>query len=168
MTLEEKILLATACISLLAVFITYLSVRKMSKQVEIQKNQWEYSQKPIFRIIDHVDTESYRMSILIIENSNNIFHIIESITFTTPDVQLSDGTQGYIKTTSSITRIEEKSEGLSVSLTPKVNTFIEGVIQIKGVDILGNNFTCNSPVIKFNQLKTVNPRDFKKIYFKFV
>lgn len=164
MTLEEKILIGTACISLLAVFVTYLSVMKMSKQVEIQKNQWEYSQKPIFRIIDHFDSQSHRMSILIIENSNHIFHIIESVTFTTPDVQLGDGKQGFIKNITT----EEKSEGLSVSLTPNVNTLVEGVIQIKGLDILGNNFTCNSPAIKFNQLKIDNPRDFEKIYFKFV
>lgn len=165
MTLDQLILLITACISLLAVFVTFLSVIKMGKQVEIQKNQWEYSQKPIFRVIK---TQKFRdQTILIIENSNSIFHIIESVTFTTSDV-ISNYSQGSIGTTSSKDGNEVIAEGWTITLTPLVNTFIEGIVQIRGKDILGNSFICNSKPIKFENRSIINSYDFYKVYFKFM
>jgi len=165
MTLDQIILLITAGISLLAVFVTYLSVRKMGKQVEIQKSQWEYSQKPIFKIIK---SQQYHVGrAFIIENSNNIYHIIESITFSLPvDVEVYDIRKGFLQNKSEKDDSISEYHGLIVILKSKTDSFVEGVLQIRGKDVLGNSFVCNSPSIKFENKKVINSQDYFEIYFK--
>lgn len=158
----------TASISLVGVFISYVSVRKIGKQVEIQKKQWEYSQKPIFKIIKLHNFNG--KCIFIVENSNSVFHVIDSITFTTPDVLISGGSHGRIETSSTkggIKEIKDISKGLSITLTPQIDTFIDGIIQMTGKDIIGNTFICNSQSIKFNNLKLINESELNMSYLNY-
>lgn len=156
----------TAGISLTGVILSYLSVRKMGKQIAIQKNQWEYSQKPIFRIIKSHNFKREQNWVFIVENTNNVFYRIDSVTFSIQDVKVSDFSQGSLKISSAKER--EEYSGLSFTLTPQVNTFINGTIQIRGRDLLGNQFICNSPSIKFNQGDIVDHFDFYKVFFEFI
>jgi len=169
MTLDQIILLITAGISLLAVFVTYLSVRKMGKQVDIQKSQWEYSQKPIFRIIKFQNFSG--KWVFIIENSNSVFHEVERVTFTTSDVLISGDKQGRMETAKTRNGVRETGDvfqGLSVTLIPQIDTFTQGIIQIRGKDLLGNTFICNSQPIKFNNRKIINEHDFNRAYFNYL
>jgi len=107
------------------------------------------------------------VSILIIENSNSVFHFIDSVTFTASDVSISYS-QGSMGIKSSSDGNEIILEGWAINLTPQQNTFIEGIIQIRGKDILGNSFICNSKPIKFNNRSIVNSSDFFKVYFNYM
>jgi len=166
-TTDQIILMLTAGISLTGVIFSFLSVRKMGKQIDIQKNQWEYSQKPIFRIIKTHNFRQEEKWVFIVENSNDVFYKLDSVTYSSTDVLVSGYSQGTLKL-KSVKDGDEEYHGLSFSLQPQVNTYVVGVLQIRGKDLLGNSFICNSPPIKFKYGEIVDVYDYYKVFFDYV
>ena len=163
---DQIILMVTAGISLTGVILSFLSVRKMGKQIDIQKKQWEYSQKPIFRIIKTTKLNQADKWVIIVENSNNVFYKVDSVTYSSSDILLGNFSQGTLKIKSKDD--SEEYHGLTFTLQSQVNTYVQGVIQIRGKDLLGNTFICNSPPLTFKHGDIVEEYDYYKVFFDFV
>lgn len=163
----EWILIITALIALVGVFMSYLSVKNMARQVDLQKQQWEFSHKPIFRI-DRSPLNKNGYLILINEKEN--FFIIESVSFTNTDIDVSYG--GLMGTQPSSTLGEEKTyDDYKIVVPLKIDYkgfrgYTEGIIQITGIDFLGNQFICNSPQLKFENMRPKNDMQITHSYFK--
>ncbi|MFJ7933691.1 hypothetical protein [Sporosarcina sp. NPDC096371] len=166
MSASEWILVITALIALSGVFVSYQSVKNMAGQVDLQKQQWEFSHKPVFRI-DKLPTNNDH---LILVNEKENFFIIESVSFTNRDIEISyNGLMGMqpIKT-----RGDEKTYGDYKIIVPiKIDYkgfrgYTEGIIQITGIDFLGNQFKCNSPQLKFENMRPKNDMYLTHSYFR--
>lgn len=166
MSASEWILVITAFIAFSGVLVSYLSVKNMARQVDLQKQQWEFSHKPVFRI-DKLPTNT---ELLILVNEKENFFIIESVSFTNRDIEVSyDGLMGMQP---KVTRATETIYGDYKIIVPiridykGFRGYTEGIIQITGIDFLGNQFTCNSPQLKFENMRPKNDMQITHSYFK--
>lgn len=164
MSASEWILVITALIALSGVLISYQSVKNMARQVDLQKLQWEFSHKPVFRI------DRLNKDLLVLVNEKENFFIIESVSFTNEDIEVSYN--GLMGMQPSVTRATETIYGDHKIIVPiKIDYkgfrgYTEGMVQIAGIDFLGNQFKCNSPQLKFENMRPKNNMYITYSYFK--
>lgn len=171
----ERILSASDYIQLLIAIIAgvgaifaFLNIRMSNKQINLQQKQWEHSHVPIFRI-SYLSSKGQDSVVFVIENPNNIFHQIEQITFSSPEVKIESSFNGFIsKKTQSKGEITNEREyhGLMVKLIPLNDLYYNGILQLRGYDALGNEFKANSNELIFKNRKLENHLEVSRTYFK--
>lgn len=168
MSIDQKIILASTLISLTGVIFSYLSVRRMGKQIDIQKRQWEYSCTPIFRI-SYITEFNQKSICFVIENSNNVYHQVEEITFPSDTLTIKDYFYGNVTSSEkSGGQIIDKKEyhGLLVTMEIKDSIEVRGRLRINGVDMLGNKFKVETKELVFKNYKLDNHLEISKTYLK--
>jgi hypothetical protein len=157
LNIEYIVLIASASISLIGVIISLFSVLKIGKQVNIQKKQWEHSHVPVFKFLYQTDFDgSYAF---VVENPNNVYHRINKINFTNSEVSVKDfwyGSVGSKETLNNEVISEKEYKGLIIVLSPNNKECHKGLLQISGVDGLGNTFRVTSKEMIFKEHKIHN------------
>ncbi|MFP3322082.1 hypothetical protein R0K05_03205 [Planococcus sp. SIMBA_160] len=159
MTPSDKIQLAIAIVAGLAAILTAINIWYTNKQVTLQKKQWEHSQTPIF-FVNYIENMRSKAVVLILKNTNNVYHHVTEATFSSQDVIVEELSNGYL------TGADEQIDGTYIRIIAKDNSFIEGHIQIRGTDILGNEFKAISLPIQLKDKMLENTFKIRKTYFK--
>ncbi|WP_404333658.1 hypothetical protein [Planococcus rifietoensis] len=144
----DYIQLSIAVVAVIAAVIATVNTSLIKKQINLQKNQWEFSQVPIFRI-SFTKGNFNNATCIVVENSNSVYHHIKRITLSSEDLIVEKYWNNFV-----VTIIEgepREFHGLIVLIKPKTNLFCEGTLQISGVDALGNDFKANSIPLKFDK-----------------
>ncbi|WP_060210329.1 hypothetical protein [Sporosarcina koreensis] len=167
MSISDVIQFVLAVIAAVGAIFAFLNIRTSNRQIELQQSQWEHKHQPVFKII--YTTQREKSKVLVIENTNKVFHRIEDVSFTSSDVNVESQFNGMI--TNKKTRnneVIEKHEysGLIVTLTPIKDDFQSGFLQIRGFDALGNQFISNTVDLKFKNKELVNHIDIPMTYLK--
>ncbi|WP_338652685.1 hypothetical protein V6B14_12805 [Sporosarcina psychrophila] len=167
MSASDYIQLLIAIIAGVGAIFAFLNIRMSNKQINLQQKQWEHSHVPIFKI-SYLSSKQDSV-VFVIENSNNIFHQIEQITFSSPEVKIELSINGFItKKTHSKGEITNEREyhGLIVKLIPLNDLYYNGILRLRGYDALGNEFKANSKELIFKNRKLENHLEVSKTYFK--
>ncbi|PIC66751.1 hypothetical protein CSV71_08025 [Sporosarcina sp. P21c] len=164
MTKDEWIQVSIAFIAIASVFVALANTIIMKRQLKHQHEQWEYSVKPVFRIIKIYHLNHLYEWTIFFENTNDVYHKIDKVSFSSSDVVISDSADfGWIK---HISKDEiETYKDTVVILRPKTDDFIVGTIKIEGVDLIGNRFEIFSPDVKFKNKYIENKISLDHKYF---
>lgn len=162
MTGSDYIQLSIAVVAGIAAILTAINIFFTNRQVNLQKEHWEFSHVPIFQI-SYISIAGNNSTIFVVENTNKVYHEISGVTFTMEDVhveQVFDGT---------INKGEGKeiiAKGLIIDLKSLTDKYCEGYIQLRGKDALGNDYIVNSQEIKFNKGRIQNDMILSRTYLR--
>ncbi|ALS76895.1 hypothetical protein AUC31_17455 [Planococcus rifietoensis] len=145
---SDYIQLAIAVVAVVAAVIATVNTTLIKKQINLQKDQWEFSQIPIFKI-SYTKGISNSASWLVIENSNSVFHQIDQIIISSDDLVIEKYWNNFVHVV--IEGEPREFHGLLIMIRPVNKLFCEAVLQIRGKDSLGNEFVANTIPLKFNQ-----------------
>ncbi|GAB3801575.1 hypothetical protein [Virgibacillus kimchii] len=162
MSISDKIQLTLAIIAGVSAILAFFSILSSNRQIKLQKKQWEFSYKPIFKFIYLQDFGD--RCVFILENPNNVFYKILGVSHTDENAVIHTGNYGRISVTSSKTGKETNYEGIEVTLKGKEGAIPSGRIKINGIDAIGNEFTVISGEIIFNGTKLANSYDIRNSY----
>lgn len=166
MNAGDWIQVSLAFIAMASVLIAMLNAIIMKGQLKQQQIQWEYSNKPAFRIVRSAKYIGDFKWILIIENTNNVFHQINEISFSSDEIELIRISHGVF--TSSREDEKEVHKGLTLILDVKTGDFVVGNIKVEGIDLIGNSFKAISPDIKFKRRDIIDSGSFNHKYFRLI
>lgn len=159
MILSDYIQLTIAIVAGIAAILTAVNIWQTNKQVTLQQKQWEHSQTPIF-YINYTENTRDKSVLLVLQNTNNVYHHVEDATFSHHGVIIDKISNGYLTTK------DEFVDGISISIRAKDDSFIEGQLQIHGTDVLGKEFRSISLPIKLEDKRMTNTRKIEKSYLK--
>lgn len=162
---ETYIQFAIAMIAGIAAVLTGLNIIMTNKNINIQKEQWEFSLSPVFKI-SYIATTGPGGTPFVLENTNSVYHEIEDVSFTMNDVRVSKYFDGTIEKGAAREAKDMVAKGLIIVLKPKTKNYSVGYLQIKGKDSLGNNFKVNSQAIEFKNFSVVNDLKLSRTYLK--
>lgn len=163
--IEVYLLLGSVIVALFALIVNVFSTIQMKKQVNLQLKQWELINKPIF-IIDAFEdvTANNDEYWVVVKNTNNVFHILDTIESVDKRVEVSVNGYGNIRKT--IKEQTDINEGYVISLQlDKKSDFITR-IELKGIDSIGNHFHLTTPEIECRKGEIANIKNVYKKYFK--
>lgn len=163
--MSDYIQLAIALIAGIAAVFTGINIIVTNRNISIQKEQWAFSLSPTFKISYVAKARTYGVS-FVIENSNNVYHEIEEVTFSTDEVEVTKVFGGIIDKGQVGEKKEIVAKGLIIILKPSSEKFYEGYLQIKGKDSLGKDFKVNSNAIKFEGRSVRNDLELSRTYLR--
>lgn len=158
MSLSDKIQLTLAIIAGVSAILAFFGILSSNKQIKLQKQQWEFSYKPVIKVSYVMDTE--KNCRLILENTNNVFLKLKSVKYTDENIEIDASNYGRISITDSRTKERKNYEGINVILK-KNNEITSGCIEIIGIDALGNDFKAVSEKIMFKESALSNRFDIQ-------
>lgn len=158
MTASDYIQLSIAVVAGIAAILTAINIIFTNKQFNLQEKQWEYSYVPLFKV-KFVDTFSSLRTILIIDSINSVYFQIKEASFSDERVEIDEISNGFVETNG------HRIEGIYVKLRTNDFEFINGHLQLKGVDALGNEFNVFSQEIKLEGKRIINQYHVNKSFF---
>lgn len=165
---SDYIQLIIAIIAGVGAIFAFFNIRTNNRQISLQQKQWEYMHVPTFRI-SYIQLFGKGVFSFVIENSNNVYHQIEKITFSSDDILITTDYYASVESTNLRgTEIISKDEyhGLIVTLKLTNGEYHNGTILISGSDALGKEFKVVSNAIEFKDYKLVNEMQLNKTYLK--
>lgn len=166
MSTTDIIQLITALVAVAALFLSLWNIHITKKNIKTQDEQWAFNQVPVFKIIK-VQPFDAAKNILIIENHNDVFYQIKSVHFNDNKIKASSQKHGKVETSITKNGVLEKKEyeGFQVALDALTKEKVRGHVTLRGVDRIGNEFSCKSENIVFRNGTIDNIYDLTKTYF---
>ncbi|PIC69886.1 MULTISPECIES: hypothetical protein [unclassified Sporosarcina] len=165
MNASDWIQLLLAVTAAIGAIFAFWNIRVSNKAIELQKKQWEHSAVPVYRI--SYITYAQKGVMFVFENTNNVAHQVEDISFSMDEVKVEfsfNGTVEKSETKHGEKTVKEEHRGLVVKLVNTSTEYICGRIQLRGKDSLGNKFCLNSNSIELNANKLKNDLILSRTY----
>lgn len=165
MNAGDWIQLFLAIIAAIGAILAFMNIYVSKKAIELQQRQWEHSAVPVYRI-DYI-TIAHNGPLFVLDNTNEVAHQVEAITFSVDQVAIEFSFNGYVEKTKTKQGEKETTgihKGLVVKLVNKSEEYICGYLQLKGKDSLGNEFRLNTNLIEFESSRIKNDLVLSQTY----
>ncbi|MBU3231017.1 hypothetical protein CAY60_017980 [Shouchella clausii] len=171
MNVSDIIQLTLAIIAGVAAILSFYNISLTRKSIKNQQIQWETTHLPIMKVIKIQDFYHDKIVRVVIENSNHVYHHVQSVNFTMDCVELSyQNNSGVITQNKKNEKVVKTTEyvGLTIDLRPKNADKVIGYIQLEIKDLIGRTLKMNTVPLIIENYSIGNLSNVRESYLTIV